>query len=508
MSVVAVGKAYRLTAKTGDLIQIGNSESGVFRPEITLDKWNREVYLKLAFDDSAITQKTVELSADDKVKWQTPVFDFHFYGIDRDDGGLELEVVFKEKLTSNKISFQLQLKDLECFYQPSLAEEHAYDNCVELSETYARFPNGRELRRPEDVVGSYSFFHKFKRGGKYKAGKAFHLYRPKAVDAAGKSCWCEYNRDLAETGVLTVTIPQDFLNKAVYPVVLDPTFGNTSVYTGTDNNSGGVGGCFVGTKAVLSEAGSVTKITAYVWGDGGSPNMTAAIYDFTTNALLGVSDEVPSVPNGSASWVDFDFSSSVNLAAGTYWLCVWGSSTYGWRYESADSERVHQCGVNYASYPSTLSPSVVGHRLSIYATYTAGAALQVVTDVLSLGDLVLRNKTLILYDSLGLIDALFGDKSLFLGDSASLSELITVIVSEAVKYVTDSVNIADWALTPSRVLQALDAVGLADGFVVDKVLQVTEAVSLVEIVEVGVGGVKKTRLFLILGDLAVQLAGD
>jgi hypothetical protein len=31
---------------------------------------------------------------------------------------------------------------------------------------------------------------------------------------------------------------------------------------------------------------------------------------------------------------------------------------------------------------------------------------------------------------------------------------------------------------------------------------------LAEVVEVGVGGVKKTKLFLILGDLAVQLTGD
>jgi len=39
-------------------------------------------------------------------------------------------------------------------------------------------------------------------------------------------------------------------------------------------------------------------------------------------------------------------------------------------------------------------------------------------------------------------------------------------------------------------------------------LQITETVSLAEVVQVGAGGAKKTRLFLILGDLAVQLTGD
>jgi hypothetical protein len=60
----------------------------------------------------------------------------------------------------------------------------------------------------------------------------------------------------------------------------------------------------------------------------------------------------------------------------------------------------------------------------------------------------------------------------------------------------------------SRVLQVLEAIGAADNVTVNKVLQITETVSLAEIVEVGTGGAKKTKLFLILGDLAVQIAGD
>jgi hypothetical protein len=152
--------------------------------------------------------------------------------------------------------------------------------------------------------------------------------------------------------------------------------------------------------------------------------------------------------------------------------------------------------------------------------------LKTVTDSFSLSESVFRNKTLILPDSLGLADSLYGNKVLLLGDSASLSELVTVIIGEVMKYVTDSVNIVDliYALkilktpdsltlvdavsTPSRVLKALEAIGATDNAVVNKVLQITEAVGFAEIVEVGVGGVKKTRVFLILGDLAVQLTGN
>jgi hypothetical protein len=136
------------------------------------------------------------------------------------------------------------------------------------------------------------------------------------------------------------------------------------------------------------------------------------------------------------------------------------------------------------------------------------ATLVEVADSLELAETTLRNKTLILFDSLGLADSLYGNKSLLLSDSASLSELVTVIIGEVMKYITDSVSCADLVSTPSRVLRTLEAIGAADNVAVNKVLQITEAVGLVEIVGVGVGGVKKTRLFLILGDLAVQLTGD
>jgi hypothetical protein len=140
-------------------------------------------------------------------------------------------------------------------------------------------------------------------------------------------------------------------------------------------------------------------------------------------------------------------------------------------------------------------------------TWEEGTLVEV-ADSLELAETVLRNKTVILSDSLGLADSLYGNKSLLLGDSASLSELVTVIIGEVMKYVTDAVSSADLVSTPSRVLRTLEAIGVADNAVVNKILQITEAVGLAEIVEVGVGGVKKTRLFLILGDLAVQLTGD
>jgi hypothetical protein len=117
-------------------------------------------------------------------------------------------------------------------------------------------------------------------------------------------------------------------------------------------------------------------------------------------------------------------------------------------------------------------------------------------------------------------------KTLVITDQIDLADLLDVIKEGILKSVADAIGLADSALlnkilnvgesvvlvdavsTPSRFLKALDAVGLADGALVSKVLLVTESIYLVEIVEVGVAGAKKTRIFLLLGDLAVQLTGD
>jgi hypothetical protein len=134
-----------------------------------------------------------------------------------------------------------------------------------------------------------------------------------------------------------------------------------------------------------------------------------------------------------------------------------------------------------------------------------GPTLVEVADSLELAETTLRNKTLILPDSLGLAEALYGNKALLLSDSASLSELSNVLKTLKA---SDALALADTVSTPARVLQALEAIGLADNFVVSKVLQINETVSLTEAVQVGTGGTKKTKLFLILGDLAMQLTGD
>jgi hypothetical protein len=116
----------------------------------------------------------------------------------------------------------------------------------------------------------------------------------------------------------------------------------------------------------------------------------------------------------------------------------------------------------------------------------ATATLKTVVDALALLDTVYRNNSLAVADTSSLADVVLQDKS-----------LVTI----------DFVGVNDLVFTGKIVVTA-DAVNFADSLSVTKVLQVTETVYLVETVQVGVGGAKKTRLFLLLGALAVQLTGE
>jgi hypothetical protein len=193
-------------------------------------------------------------------------------------------------------------------------------------------------------------------------------------------------------------------------------------------------------------------------------------------------------------------------------------------------------------YPSALTSS---QRLNVYSNYPdvtleAGKVLVrkwasstqpshdvwgsverlvVASDSFSATDGVLRDRLLDVSDSVGAADALLGSKGLLLSDSLGAVDvaavLKTLLVSDAVGLadvflalkglgVADSFMLLDSVSVPLRVRTVLDSVCLTDGLTVNKTLMVAEDVFAVETVEVGTGD-RRTRLFLILGNVAVQL---
>ena len=223
-----INNSFRLVAKSNpkDLIvaEIGDiKEPSITLPQLKICRWgdNEEtnesnVSLRLLdFDEYSVLQNK------DKIIFGNEKQEVHIYPITEGEGACEIELILKERpkylngKPKNRFEFSVVSKDVDFFYQPALTQE-------EIDE-------GAE--RSEEVVGSYAIYSKSSGGmneasGKeYKVGKVGHLYRAKLIDANGNETWGDYNTDLNETGILTLSVDPIWLDKAVYPVVVDSKFG-------------------------------------------------------------------------------------------------------------------------------------------------------------------------------------------------------------------------------------------------------------------------------------------
>jgi hypothetical protein len=95
---------------------------------------------------------------------------------------------------------------------------------MEGAEYYDFFRQPDFIKDPL-LAGSYAVYKKETLLGE-GTGKLCHIHRPEIIDAKGRRCW----GDLSVSGnELRITIPEWFLSEAVYPVVVDPTIGTTTV---------------------------------------------------------------------------------------------------------------------------------------------------------------------------------------------------------------------------------------------------------------------------------------
>jgi len=352
-------------------VEVGDSKvTGEFLPQIKVCRWgNKDGTNEVNFSARLVTNELTPIvtTEADKIIWQGEKTEAHFYDIQNEEypeGGYEFEIILKEKPLTNKIKFTLETKGLDFFYQLELTQEE--------------IDQGTE--RPENVVGSYAVYaseNKVNYVGRkeYKCGKVGHIFRPKIIDSAGTEVWGELN---IENGVLSVTIPQEFLDNAAYPIrhAAGLTFGYTSV-GGTEDNTTAAN---ANNAASPAESGNVTKLTTYGRQQNGSMVVGVAIYSDSSGApdsKLAEDSGNGNLPVSSA-WVDVNISYSF-AASTTYWLVNWTSvnAPYG-GYYNFDSiggyTRNRYTAAAFENWPATWASAGTNasRRISIYATYTAG----------------------------------------------------------------------------------------------------------------------------------------
>lgn len=350
-----------------------------FVSSVKISRWD-EVSMKLTpkgLDKIASRDKKVSFEGN-KIKYETPKVDYKMYDLpvskEHEEGAYEIEAVLKEKPATNVVEFNIETQGLDFFYQPALANENPDGSTWEETD-------GDRSEQPANVVGSYAVYYENGKSGdfsatvgkkNYKAGKMGHIYRPKIIDAKGNWVWGEYNKDLQETKNLTVTVPQDFLDKAVYPVVVDPTFGYTTI-AGT---SSALTGNTVRISApwTIAEGGTINEIIVYDYDSTGSGNARAVIYASTTLALIDVGTQDD---NDGPGWLVYDLDSQTIAASTSYGIGLWIDATVfsTTRYDAAAGYKLVRDDYTYHATNNPSNPLVVtsylnDRKYSIYANYS------------------------------------------------------------------------------------------------------------------------------------------
>lgn len=374
---------------SGEKVIIGNDKEGKFDPTVKYTRFGGENWfsLKLNLPSKITTDATAQ---SDKVVWISDAIDINLYGLTAEEskteyGAFEYDIILKEKPSSNILSFVLNYdSDTEFYYQPPLNEQFKvgdYDDngmqVASVTETESRDSGGNIISRmAEDVVGSYAVYSKTKANNEYRTGKIGHLYRPQLKDAEGKTEWgalsISYN-------ILTVTIPQKFLDDATYPIsnAAGLIFGYNStttsdVFAATNR----AWGSFVNTLSSVN--GKVDDIKVYCWAATASSFkgfITEADSDPYTIQTNGISP--PAAISGGIvlNWYTATFSTKPSVSNGANYAPWAVFNNGGGLYIRRDStgsgtNTRNETDNNYSSPTNPSGTSGTSYRYSIYADYT------------------------------------------------------------------------------------------------------------------------------------------
>jgi len=206
--------------------RIGGRDPAKFVPNINLS-WGghsgRERFW-LNLNRPAVVSRGQPLQfANSRARFESADNEADIFSLDS-DGSLKWDIEFAIKPTTNTFSWSLQhAPGVQFFHQPPLTAVQIDEGGSQpdnIAGSYAVYCNASGRLRTSDNVTIQNF----------KNGKLGHLMRPLVSDASGATVWAEMN---IANKILTVTIPQEFLDSATYPVTLDPTFGYDGGTPGT-----------------------------------------------------------------------------------------------------------------------------------------------------------------------------------------------------------------------------------------------------------------------------------
>lgn len=296
-----------------------------------------------------------------------------------------------------------------------------------------------------------------------------------------------------------------------------PTFGYTTVGTA---GSQSVGRRLTGTVFVCPEDCIAESISAYInaW-SGSSRSYRWAIYRHSDGALIGLTEE-RTTTSDVEGWMTLNFPEpKPQLSANTeYVLCGMSSVSQGGSpriyYDNGGETEGHYQSMATYTFPNPASFTHEARRYSIYCTYTPLAPPSQTKTWSQTGFLshIQRSpaRTLKLGQNLNPSHIFVHHRIMrFAQVSRTLHAWTVIYPALILKQWLVSLNLTHVFRRPTRIIRLPVNLQLSYiGGVPLRLIRFLERLDLAHMVYVAVPGVKKTRLFLVIGDLAIQITGD
>jgi hypothetical protein len=190
------------------LVTIGGYEGDkrYFRPDAHVLAHDGEVFINMRYPTLSTVDKPLAVNGRVEAVCDNKRFGYHTIN----NGELEFDVLFTSQ-PAPELVFELTHTDSITWTKQIITPEE--------------WANGNRYDRP-DAEGSWVAYMN-KRDNRYQTGKVLQIRRAKLVDAKNNSSWCDINihPDGRGRSILTVSMDEEWLGRATYPVLLDPVIG-------------------------------------------------------------------------------------------------------------------------------------------------------------------------------------------------------------------------------------------------------------------------------------------
>lgn len=292
-------------------IRLGGDKADEFLPEVKISQDNSVLKISSLGQYATVEQK------DGQIVFKNSGEELRVYEkqVDGHDA-MEIELHLPTKPATNRFDFKLETKGLQFFKQLPLTEEEISNGAI----------------RPAHVENSLVVMTQ-PASNRVEPKKIAHIYRPHIVDALGNEVWGDLEIDTA-AGILTVIVPEKYLESATYPVIVDPTIGYTSVGATSLVIGNATNSTFRGQTYFVGAETKLTTLTVYLSSTiTGNFNAKVAIFEKDsistfTHGLISQDERLNLTK--TAGWYTFTFSGTVTLLPGrTYILGVIAQSGAG-----------------------------------------------------------------------------------------------------------------------------------------------------------------------------------